>query len=165
MNVFDYMNVVSGYIINKLENKKDLETSIEINIRPIMDFESNSLFYEVNETENYCERSFYLKFKCNSKEEFYSAVNNLLIEYFKNSEDLVAYYGIGPSNNYGCNKFSVFTKNRAQLSFDMFDTQDKMVFESFRDYLTGKTENTIVSKEDNLLEEESEVMSLKKIRL
>lgn len=164
MSTFDYMNVVSGYIINKLENKKDMEESIEINIKPVKDIDTNDLTYEVREIKDFKEQVFYLKFKCESKEEFYSAVKSLLIEYFKNSDDLIAYYATSKplAEN---SKFSIVTKSRAQVSFDLEDEQDKMVFESFKNYLNGKTQ-VAKTQENNVLEEElDEVKSLKKIRL
>lgn len=163
MSTFDYINMVSGYIINKIENKKDFENLTEINIKPVKDF-NNELFYEVKETENFNEQNFYLKFKCASKEEFYSAVNNLLIEYFKNSKNLVSYYCTGPSHNYGCNKFSIVTKNRAQVSFDMHDAQDEFVFRNFQDYLNDEKENTNVLDMEQE-ETKEEIKTLRKINI
>lgn len=166
MNVFDYMNLVSGYVINKLENKKDFNESIEFLIKPVRDPYTNNLFYEVSEKVNDRKQTFYLKFPCSNKDEFYMSVKDLLIEYIKNS-DLLIYSAT--SNDILHKKFSLVAKNRASVSFLMENESDMLVFDKFKEYLDIKIKNKLESEKfvEKVKEEviEEEVVTLSKIML
>jgi len=168
MNVFDYMNLVSGYVISKLENKKDFNESIEFLIKPVRDSYTKDLFYEVSENVNDKKQNFYLKFPCSNKDEFYMSVKDLLIEYIKNS-DLLIYSAT--NNDIFYKRFSLVTKNRASVSFLMEDETDLLVFEKFKEYLDIKIKNKVESDEtveedrEELVEEKEEVATLSKIML
>jgi len=168
VSVFDYMNLVSGYIINKLENKRDMEEALEICIKPTREPYTNKLCYEVRETKNYREQVFYMKFACANKEEFYSALNNLLVQYLKNS-DLIMYTATS-GNEYTKNKISFVAKNRACVSFEMEDEQDILVFSNFKNYLDEKrkskeSEENLIKETENLEEILDEVKTYGKIML
>ena len=71
MNLFDYMNLVSGYIISKLENKRDMNNSINFIIKPKRNLHTNELFYEIEEKLNDKDQLFYLSVPCSDKRDFY----------------------------------------------------------------------------------------------
>jgi len=165
MNIFDYMNLVSGYVINKLENKKDFNESIEFLIKPVRDPYTKELFYEISESVNDGKQTFYLKFPCSNKEEFYMSVKDLLIEYIKNS-DLLIYSAT--NNDVFYKKFSLVAKNRASVSFLMEDEADMLVFDKFKEYLDIKIKNKVESEKSvEKVKEEviEEVVTLSKIML
>jgi len=139
MSIFDYMNLVSGYIINKLENKRDSFDSIELSLKAIRDPFNGELYYEVKELKNYKEQMFFMKIPCNNKEEFYSALNCLLIQYLINS-DLIIYTATS-GNEYEKPKFSIVTKNRVTVSFIAEDETERLVFDGFKTYLDEERKN------------------------
>ena len=113
MNTFNYVSLISNYIIGKIYNKKDLNESIVFNIKPVRDPYNDELFYEVSEVLNYKTQVFYLKFPCNNKENFYSAVRELIIEYFDSTEKYI-YTAINNSN-----MFTIVTETFTNLNFHL----------------------------------------------
>lgn len=140
MNTYDYMSLVSGYIINRFESKKDMNESVVVNIKPVRDLYSNDLFYEISEEVNYKNKVFYLNFQCPQKELFYSAVRSTIIEYFNNS-DILAYTSTSEDNT---KKFTIAAKNRAYLNFFLEDETDELVFGQFKEYLDLNLRNKYV---------------------
>ena len=144
MNIFDYMNLVSVYIINKFECKNDIYNSIVFNIKPIRDSYTKNLFYEVSEIVNYKSQIFYLKFPCINNEDFYNAVRQLIIEYF-NKSDMLAYTA---TSNETFKKFSIVTKNCVNLNFILEDEMDEMVFCKFKEYLDFKLKTIVIEDKE-----------------
>lgn len=133
MDIFDYMNLVSGYIINKMENKRDMESNIEFSIKTSKDLNDGSLYYVVEENNGMADQTFYIKFPCNAKQEFYQALNDLLIKYFGNS-NLLSYTAI--KNDVTKNQaFSMVSKNGATVSIEIEDEIDAAMYLEFQKYL------------------------------
>lgn len=166
MSIFDYMNLVSGYIINKLENKRDSFDSVELITNAVRDPFTGELYYEVRELKNYKEQMFFMKIPCNNKEEFYSALNCLLIQYLKNS-DLIIYTATS-GNEYEKPKFSIVTKNRVTVSFVAEDESERLVFDSFKTYLDEKRKVLTDDESEKIIEfeeKDDDVKTYNKIML
>lgn len=147
MNTYDYMNVVKGYVINKIENKKNIENPSEIIITPVRESNSNGLNYIVEEYNNKHERLFYLKFTCENKREFYEAMNSLFVQYFASSNNLL--YTSTKDNG---NSFSLVSKNYIALTLNSEDNLDNLMFAKFKEYIDDiqqSKENTIESTKIN----------------
>lgn len=145
MNAFDYMKLVSEYIINKLESKRDLNESINFDIKPVRDLFTNELFYEIKEVINYKYQTFYLKFPCLNKDDFYNAVRQLIIEYIKNNEILM--YTATSKDNLLNNTFSIKSKTLVNINFILEDATDELIFNQFNEYLVMKDENNDLEEE------------------
>ena len=142
MNTFNYVSLISNYIIGKIYNKKDLNESIVFNIKPVRDPYNDELFYEVSEVLNYKTQVFYLKFPCNNKENFYSAVRELIIEYFDSTEKYI-YTAINNSN-----MFTIVTETFTNLNFLFEDETDELVFSQFKEFLDFKIKNESIEVVD-----------------
>lgn len=133
MNAFDYMKLVSEYIINRFESKGDINEVLNVSIKPVVDPYTKELFYEIKEEVNFRKQMFYLKFPCGCKEDFYNAVRKFIIEYMNNS-DLLMYTALSNDGNL----WTIVTKTRANLNFVLADETDKLVFNQFKEYLDMK---------------------------
>ena len=133
MNAFDYMSLVSEYIINNFKDKKDLKESVVFNIKPFRDPYTKELFYEVNGNINSNKQIFYLKFPCYKKDNFYSSVKCLILDYVSNDNFRDYYF-----NN---DMFSIVTKNSVYLNIVLEDNLDKNVFIQIKEYLDFKLKN------------------------
>lgn len=132
MSINDYISLVSEYIFNKVGMLGHISSNFYIQYDE--DIYTKEKYCEVKELNN-GKQLFYLKFPCNSKEEFYSVVFNSFIKRFKNN-DLVMYTAI----NYNFNKyFSVVNKNATSVIFQINDEIDIKVFNRFKDYLDNYT--------------------------
>lgn len=168
MNLFDYINLISGYIISSLENKKDKDNSVVFSFKPIRDIYTNNLYYELEEKLNDDSQNFYLKFPCSNKEEFYGIINKFLIQYVKNS-DLLIYSAINETKNVN-NVFSIVTKNRASINFLIEDENDVIIFNEFKEYLNdsimnNKNDSINCDYFEEISEKVDEVVTLRKIML
>lgn len=166
MSIFEYMNLVSGYIINKLENKRDSQDTIELSIKPVRDPFNSELGYEISELKNYKEQVFVMRIPCNNKEAFYNALNILLIQYLKNS-DLIIYTATS-WDEYEKPKFSIVTKNRTTVSFFAEDESERLVFEGFKTYLDEERRNFVNVESQETFEldqKEDDVKTYNKIML
>lgn len=171
MNVFDYMSMVSGYMINKLENKKDINYKLEFIVTPKHDINTDELYYEIKEVKDSSEELFFIKVPCANKLEFFQSITKVLLQYLRNC-DLVAYTATQKGL---VNKMVVETNNRVSFSLIAEDLVDfevfKMLKESMDRYIvnqqlvvTNEEENEIVI--DEFEEEQTdEVLTYSKIRL
>jgi len=163
MSIFDYINWVSGYIINRLESKENegYISNTKVSINPIKDFNTGRLSYEILEKNLKNENVFYSKFAVDNKEEFYNSIYTVLIKYFKNS-DLLSYSAINQLSNQ--KSFTIATKYGDVISFGLEDENDLLIFSQFKTYLDEIV--TVKSEESTeKVEENRDVITYKKIML
>ena len=149
MSIFDYINWVSGYIVNRIESKNINDGNMVFNVMPVRDRKTNVLSYVVEECSN-DKTPLRMEFVCENKDKFYDALNTVLIEYFKNS-DLLAFTAIDGIED--CkSSLSLVAKNRSSVNLFVEDELDFVMFSEYKKYLD---EGTIVktNSSDNNSEE------------
>ena len=138
METIDYINFVNEFIMRSIELNEVNGLPVIFYIRPIRKEYNTKLFYEIEGHSNDNIQKIYLKFPCNSKEDFYNAIAVTIIENLCNCDSFV--YAANIENSLD-NMFSVVTKNMITINFILEDAKDILIFNKFKEYLNLNLEN------------------------